>query len=168
MQNISFLNKLESINDQLNLTHYWIIFLKYKRIIILAPILFGVLGLFIALNINPTFQSQATLVIEESTKNIVNIEQVCGGDTTRGGFSNINYINNQIQILESDEVLGTIVADEKFKTKAETMYKKLPKNFLLQSKIFSFFKNDKQKNQEKKINLKSYITTKNLESKRHS
>ena len=33
MQNTGFLNKLESINDQLNLTHYWIIFLKYKRII---------------------------------------------------------------------------------------------------------------------------------------
>ena len=99
MQNISFLNKLESINDQLNLTHYWIIFLKYKRIIFLAPILFGTLGLFIALNINPTFQSQATLVIEESTKNIVNIEEVYGGDTTRGAFRNNNYINNQIQIL---------------------------------------------------------------------
>ena len=76
MENKSFLNKLESINDQLNLTHYWIIFLKYKRIIFLAPILFGVLGFFIALNIKPIFQSQATLVIEESTKNIVNIRGI--------------------------------------------------------------------------------------------
>ena len=112
---INLLNKLESINDQLNLTHYWIIFLKYKRIIILAPILFGVLGLFIALNINPTFQSQATLVIEESTKNIVNIEEVYGGDMSKGGFRNNNYINNQIQILESDEVLGNIILDKKIK-----------------------------------------------------
>ena len=86
MENKSFLNKLESINDQLNLTHYWIIFLKYKRIIFLAPILFGVLGFFIALNINPTFQSQATLVIEESTKNIVNIEEVYGGEGPGDGF----------------------------------------------------------------------------------
>ena len=159
MEGKSFLHKLESINEQLNIAHYWIIFLKYKRILFLSPLLFALLGLFIALNINPTFKSQATLVIEESTKNIVNIEEVYSGDSPRGGFRSVNYINNQIQILESDEVLGTIISDEKVKTKAETMYKKLPKNSLLQSKIFSFFKNDKQKNQEKKINLKSYIKT---------
>ena len=157
MEGKSFLHKLESINEQLNIAHYWIIFLKYKRILFLSPVLFGLLGLFIALNINPTFKSQATLVIEESTKNIVNIEEVYSGDSPRGGFRSVNYINNQIQILESDEVLGTIVSDEKFKTKAETMYRKLPKNFLQQYKTFSFFKKDKQKNEEKKINLKLYI-----------
>ena len=157
MEGKSFLHKLESINEQLNIAHYWIIFLKYKRILFLSPVLFGLLGLFIALNINPTFKSQATLVIEESTKNIVNIEEVYSGDSPRGGFRSVNYINNQIQILESDEVLGTIVSDEKVKTKAETMYRKLPKNFLQQYKTFSFFKKDKQKNEEKKINLKLYI-----------
>jgi len=157
MEGKSFLHKLESINEQLNIAHYWIIFLKYKRILFLSPVLFGLLGLFIALNINPTFKSQATLVIEESTKNIVNIEEVYSGDSPRGGFRSVNYINNQIQILESDEVLGTIVSDEKVKTKAETMHRKLPKNFLQQYKTFSFFKKDKQKNEEKKINLKLYI-----------
>jgi capsular polysaccharide biosynthesis protein len=70
MENNSLLNKLENINEQLNLAHYWIIFLKYKRIIFFTPILFGLLGFFISLNINPTFQSRATLVIEESTKNM--------------------------------------------------------------------------------------------------
>ena len=94
----TFLNKLESINEQLNLGHYWIIFLKYKRLIIITPIFFGLLGFFVSLNLNPIFQSQATLVIEESTKNIVNIEEVYGGDT-RGGLRSLNYINNQIQIL---------------------------------------------------------------------
>ena len=157
MEGKSFLHKLESINEQLNIAHYWIIFLKYKRILFLSPVLFGLLGLFIALNINPTFKSQATLVIEESTKNIVNIEEVYSGESPRGGFRNNNYINNQIQILESDEVLGTIVSDEKVKIKAETMYRKLPNNFLQKNRIFSFFKKDKQKNKEKKINLKSYV-----------
>ena len=162
MEEKSFLHKLESINEQLNIAHYWIIFLKYKRILFLSPVLFGLLGLFIALNINPIFKSQATLVIEESTKNIVNIEEVYSGDSPGRGFRSINYINNQIQILESDEVLGTIVSDEKIKTKAEIMYKKLPKNFLLKNSIFSFFKKDKKKNEEKKINLKLYIKS-NLE-----
>ena len=157
MEGKGFLHKLESLNEQLNIAHYWIIFLKYKRILFLSPVLFGLLGLFIALNINPTFKSQATLVIEESTKNIVNIEEVYSGDSPRGGFRSVNYINNQIQILESDEVLGTIVSNEEVKTKAETMYRKLPKNFFQQNGIFSLFKKDKQKNEEKKINLKLYI-----------
>jgi uncharacterized protein involved in exopolysaccharide biosynthesis len=125
----TFLHKLESINEQLNLGHYWIIFLKYKRLLIIAPIFFGLLGFFISLNLNPIFQSQATLVIEESTKNIVNIEEVYGGDS-RGGFKSLNYINNQIQILESDEVIGTLTKDEEIKSKIEIMYKKLPNNFL--------------------------------------
>ena len=94
MESKSILNKLESLNEQLNLAHYWIILLKYKRILFLTPIFFGLLGFFIALNINPVFQSQATLVIEESTKNIVNIDEVYGGDSQRSAFRNVNYINN--------------------------------------------------------------------------
>lgn len=157
MENKSLLNKLESINEQLNLTHYWIIFLKYRRIVLLAPIFFGVLGFFIALNINPIFQSQATLVIEEFTKNIVNIEEVYSGDGGRNAFRNINYINNQIQIIESDEVLGNIFLDEKIKVKAEALYRKLAENFLIRSQILNFFKSEKAKNNEQKIDLKKYI-----------
>ena len=155
MENKSLLNKLESINDQLNLTHYWIIFLKYKRIIILAPILFGVLGLFIALNINPIFQSQATLVIEESTKNIVNIEEVYGSQGSQGGFMNNNYINNQIQIIESDEVLTSVILDQKVNAKAVGMYQKIPKSFLSSNKLLSFFSDEQ--NKKKTINIKKYI-----------
>ena len=155
MENKSFLNKLESINDQLNLTHYWIIFLKYKRIFILAPTLFGVLGFFIALNINPIFQSQATLVIEESTKNIVNIEEVYGSQGPQGGFMNNNYINNQIQIIESDEVLTSVILDQKVNAKAVEMYKKIPKSFLSRSKVFSFFSDEQ--NKKEIIDIKKYI-----------
>jgi len=157
MENKSLLNKLESINDQLNLTHYWIIFLKYKRIILLAPILFGALGFFVALNINPIFQSQATLVIEESTKNIVNIEEVYSGDRGANAFRNSNYINNQIQIIESDEVLGNIFLDEKIKIKAEALHSKIEENFLIRLQILNFFKSEKAKNNKLKIDLKKYL-----------
>ena len=151
----TFLNKLESINEQLNLGHYWIIFLKYKRLLIIAPIFFGLLGFFVSLNLNPIFQSQATLVIEESTKNIVNIEEVYGGDT-RGGLRSLNYINNQIQILESDEVIGTLIKDEEIKSKIEIMYKKLPNNFLSKNSSFlNFFK--KKENDINKIDIKKYV-----------
>ena len=112
MENKTFLDRLESINEQLNLTHYWIILLKYKKLLFLIPILAGVLGYLIALNINPVFQSNATLVIEESAKNIVDIEEVYDGEG-RGGFrTTSNYINNQIQILESDEVIGSILKNK--------------------------------------------------------
>ena len=138
-------HKLENINEQLNLTHYWILLLKYKRIFILAPALFALLGYFVALNINPIFQSQATLVIEESSKNIVQIEEVYAGNQGRGFGSNINYINNQIQIIESDEVLGNIFLDEKMQVKAEALYKKIPRNFILSEKFtfFNFLSEDK-------------------------
>ena len=158
MDNSSFLNRLENLNEQLNLTHYWIIFLKYKRILFLAPVFLGLLGFFIALNINPTFQSQATLVIEESTKNIVNIEEVYGENASRNAFRNSNYINNQIQIIESDEVLGAIAKDEKIKVKLERMYNNLPENFLHQYLNFlTFKKNKKEEEKDPETKIKNFI-----------
>ena len=154
MENNTLVSKLESINEQLNLVHYWIIFLKYKKIFLIAPILLALLGFFIALNINPIFQSQATLVIEESTKNIVNIDEVYGGDS-RGAFGNNNYINNQIQIIESDEVIGSITSQEAVTTKAEKLYKKIPKSYLSLNKfnIFNSLPQDKAKELKKPNNL---------------
>ena len=160
----SLLDRIGDINEQLNLAHYWIILLKYKRLIFLIPLLFGLLGFFISLNINPTFQSQATLVIEESTKNIVNIEEVYDGETATRGFRNSNYINNQIQIIESDEVISSILSEtEKFK-KIDQLYEKLPKNYFAKNLGFLNFFDNKNvvKEQDLKIVLKAYIK-KNLE-----
>ena len=155
MENKTFLDKLESINEQLNLTHYWIILLKYKRILFITPILIAALGYLIALNINPVFQSNATLVIEESAKNIVDIEEVYDGEV-RGGFRSSNYINNQIQIIESDEVIGSILLNEKDKNKILQLYKKMPDQFFSRNiKIFKKIISKKKK--EKNINLKEYI-----------
>ena len=154
MENKTLLDKLENFNEQLNLTHYWIILLKYKRIIFILPILFALLGFLIALNINPVFQSNATLVIEETEKNIVNIEEVYDRDN-RGGFRSANYINNQIQILKSDEVIGSILLNEKNKNEITELYKKIPEQFSkgnlkLIKKITSSEKKDP-------IDLKKYI-----------
>ena len=68
MEKQTIFDKLESFNEQLNLTHYWIIFLKYKKIILGLPIFFALLGYLIALDILPVFQSNATLVIEQQEK----------------------------------------------------------------------------------------------------
>ena len=170
MKNTTFLNKLENINEQLNLAHYWIIILKYKRILFIVPVLLTMLGFFITLQINPIFKSSATLVIEESTKNIVNISEVYEAGTT-SRFGNSNYINNQIQILESDEVLSSILLDEKNLVKIKSLYKKLPKQFL--AKNFNFFKKINKENEKDKqantsanrLNIKSYIKKYKLQKK---
>ena len=155
----SLLDRIGDINEQLNLAHYWIILLKFRRLLLLIPFLFGLLGFFISLNINPTFQSQATLVIEESTKNIVNIEEVYDGETGRTGFRNTNYINNQIQIIESDEVISSILMDQKKLDVINNLYKKLPKNYFAQNLQFLNFNKDKNiiKEDDLKITLKKYI-----------
>ena len=111
MEKSTLLNKLESFNEQLNLTHYWIIFLKYKRIIFFLPIFMALLGYLVALNIQPIFKSSATLVIEKQQKKIVDIDEVYNARTAGFGTS-YNHINNQIQIIKSDEVISSILLDE--------------------------------------------------------
>ena len=157
MEKNNFLEKLENINEQLNLTHYWIILLKYKKLLLILPALFAVLGYLISLQINPIFKSSATLVIEESGKNIINIQEVYEpGAATFGGSS--NYINNQIQILESDEVLSSILSDEQSYVELSRLYQKMPKNFM--EKKFNFFNKSKSKKKSmgsNKLEIKNYI-----------
>ena len=154
MENKTFLDKLENINEQLNLTHYWIILLKYKRILFITPILIAVLGYLVALNINPIFQSSATLVIEESVKNIVDIEEVYDGKSA-SGFRGSTYLNNQIQILESDEVIGSILVNKEDKNKILELYKKIPEQFFVRN--FKFIRKNFSKQKKENINIKSYI-----------
>ena len=155
----SLLDRIGDINEQLNLAHYWIVLLKYKRILFIVPIMFGLLGFFISLNINPIFQSQATLVIEESTKNIVNIEEVYDGDTRRTGFSGSNYINNQIQIIESDEVISSILSDQKKLNRVNEIFKRLPRNYFAENLQFLNLNKKKEivNEDDLKITLKKYI-----------
>ena len=129
MEKQTLLNKLEAFNEQLNITHYWIIFLKYKRILFFIPIFIGLLGYLVALNIKPIFQSSATLVIEQAVKNIVNIEEVYNDQGPRGFGGSYNHINNQIQILQSDEVISHILLNEEVTKKIRQLYATIPEKF---------------------------------------
>jgi len=159
MEKQTILDKLESFNEQLNLTHYWIIFLKYKRIILILPVFIGLLGYLVALNIKPIFQSSATLVIEGDIKKIVDIEEVYN----KGAYG-ATHINNQIQILKSDEVLNAIFDDKETLEKVRDIYNRLPEKFLSKNinaiKKLILFKQDNKKNEKISIGreqLKSYI-----------
>jgi len=153
----NLLERIESINEQLNLTHYWIILLKYKRLLFIVPMLFAALSYLVSLQINPIFKSSATLVIEQEQKRIINIQEVYDQGST-SSFGGSNYMNNQVQILESDEVISSILLDEKLYAKARELYLKIPKKFI--DKNFILF--NKKKNQQKvlnvnKLEIKNYI-----------
>ena len=124
MEKQTILDKLQSFNEQLNLTHYWIILLKYKRLLVILPLFFALLGYLIALNIKPIFQSNASIVIEAQQKKIVDIDEVYT-TSTGSGFTGSNYINNQIEILRSDEVFNTVFKDEKVLAKAKNLFEKI-------------------------------------------
>ena len=113
MEKNTLLDKLGEFNEQLNLTHYWIILLKYKRVFIILPVFFALLGYLIALNIQPVFQSNATLVIGALEKKIVDIDEVYSADRSGGFGGNLKHVNNQIQIMKSDEVMNLILSNKK-------------------------------------------------------
>ena len=162
----TILDKIESFNEQLNLTHYWIIFLKYKKLLLLMPLAFALLGYLIALNIKPIFQSTATLVIESEVKKIVDIDEVYATGETPGRFGNFNHVNNQIQIMLSDEIFNGVLENEEIFTKVKRLHKSVPETFLTRNieaiKKLVLFQKEKNENEVgKKLRyediLKSYI-----------
>ena len=126
MEKQTIIDRLESFNEQLNLTHYWIILLKYKKILLLLPVFFGLLGYLIGLNIKPIFESNATMVIKSGEKNIINIQEVYESD--RAKFTN-TYINNQIEILRSDEIANRILSNKEIVQKLARLYNTIPESY---------------------------------------
>ena len=130
MEKQTLLDKLGDFNEQFNLTHYWIIFLKYKKLLFVIPFFFGLLGYLVALNIKPVFQSNATLVIEADVKKIVDIEEVYAAEGSGGFGRNFNHVNNQMQIMQSDEIFNGILSNEEVKKKIERLHNSIPDQFV--------------------------------------
>ena len=83
---------------------YWITFLKFKKQLILFPILVCLLSIFITKNIQPTYQSQAKLILENAENNIINIEQVYSELSQTN--NNQTFINTQKEIISSNEIIN--------------------------------------------------------------
>ena len=133
---------------------FWIIFLKYKKIIVFLPILFVLLAFLISLNLQPIYKSTATLVIEPEEAKIINIEEVYSPE------SQFNRINNQIAILKSDEVIEYIMNNEDASIKCSNLFKATPDNFVKKMfQTFSFVK--KTTDFCAKKNFKCIISSKN-------
>ena len=122
---------LDSIAEIVDFNFYYLILVKYKKILLIVPSLVAALAYLITLNLEPVYQSSATLVIESKERSLVeNIDEVYTPENP------INRINNQIQILKSDEVLEYILNEDDSTIKFNDLFKETKKNF-----ITRYFKN---------------------------
>ena len=119
---------LDKLSDLIDFNFFWIIFLKYRKIVIVVPIFCVLLAFLISLNLQRVYKSTATLVIEPADRAITSIEEVYSPE------SEFNRINNQIAILKSDEVLEYILNNEDANVKFADLFKATPDNFI--KKIF--------------------------------
>ena len=151
---------LDKLSDLIDFNFFWIIFLKYRKIVIVVPIFCVLLAFLISLNLQRVYKSTATLVIEPADRAITSIEEVYSPE------SEFNRINNQIAILKSDEVLEYILNNEDANVKFTNLFKATPDNFIKKTfkKIFidkSSLTTSYQKNYLKNF-LKINFDVKNL------
>ena len=121
------LDKLNSILyffDVGDIKFFFLVARKNLKNLLILTFLISALVLFISLNLEKKYISQATIVISPEENNIVNIEEVYALDNQAG------RVNNQIAILKSDEVLEYIVGDKKNIYSSKTFTLKLRLSFL--------------------------------------
>ena len=117
----------DSIAELVDFNFYYLILVKYKKILLVIPLLIAALAYLITLNLEPIYQSSATLVIESKERSLVdNIDEVYTPENP------INRINNQIQILKSDEVLEYILREDDSTIKFNELFKETKKTFVAQ------------------------------------
>ena len=141
------LDKLNSILyffDVGDIKFFFLVARKNLKNLLILTFLISALVLFISLNLEKKYISQATIVISPEENNIVNIEEVYALD------NQASRVNNQIAILKSDEVLEYIVGDKKNRLQFKDLYAQTETSFF--KRIFK-----KQINIDKEY-LKSTLT----------
>ena len=130
---------LFDVFDLGDLSFFILLAKKNLKHLILASTLVSLIVLFISLNMEKKYLSEATLVISPDENKIVNIDEAYSTGTMQ------NRVNNQIAILKSDEVIEYIFNDEKNQLEFKALYSQIEKNIF--SRIFS----------KKKVIDKNYI-----------
>jgi len=100
-----------SDNFSLDPQFYWVILLKYKKIILLSSLLISFLTLIISKTINPVYQSDASLLIDEKNDNIIDIEDVYSGNSVN--LKN-NFLNTLVEVIKSNEIINRLVKKDEF------------------------------------------------------
>ena len=142
----------DSIAELVDFNFYYLILLKYKKILLIVPLFIACLAYLITLNLEPIYQSSATLVIESKERSLVeNIDDVYTSENP------ISRINNQIEILKSDEVLEYILSEDNSRIKFDDLFKQTKKTFITQYFTNFFLKKEKVTLKSKSEYLKRYI-----------
>ena len=142
----------DSIAELIDFNFYYLVLIKYKKILLIIPLLIAGLAYLITLNLAPIYQSSATLVIESKERSLVeNIDDVYTPENPT------SRINNQIEILKSDEVLEYIISEDSSTVKFEDLFKQTKKTFITQYFTNFFLKKEKVTLKSKREYLKKYI-----------
>lgn len=171
---LSFNQKLSLFRNGLSSDpyFYWVTFLKYKKPLLVFPILIALLVLIISKNIQPIYQSTAKLIIDTQDQKIINIEQVYSDN--QSNINSQNFINTQKEIIKSNEVLNRLFVNEDFKNKLEklfsdykpTLFYKAISIFKLRNKTDDvFYKDYIKKNLNVSTNRENNIISLSFDSK---
>ena len=106
-QNSTIKNQFEDLTDSLVIdpSLIWFVLLKYKKILLLVPIVIACIVYFFTKSLIPTYQSNASLIYNNDSSNIVEISEVYD----QASINNQNEINTQISVLKSREILKRIL-----------------------------------------------------------
>jgi polysaccharide biosynthesis transport protein len=102
---------------------------KNIKFILLSSTLLSIIVLFVSLNFEKKYLSEATIVIEPDENKIVNINEAYSS------FNTQNRVNNIIATLKSDEVIAFIVDDKKNELEFKRLYSEVEKNIFV--RLFS-------------------------------
>ena len=120
----SKLHNLIDIFDIRDLNFFILLAKKNIKNLIFSIFLISFVVLFISLNLEKKYLSEATLVIAQDENKFTDIEEVYSQDAIS------NRVNNQMAILKSDEVMEFIVNDEENTLEFKKLYSKKKKIFL--------------------------------------
>tara|TARA_B110000503_G_C6965751_1_gene337054 strand:+ start:63 stop:443 length:381 start_codon:yes stop_codon:yes gene_type:complete len=112
-------NKLHNFIDIFDigdLSFFILLAKKNIKKLIFSALLISLVVLFISLNLEKLYLSEATLVIAQDENKITDIEEAYSQDAIS------SRVNNQMAILKSDEVMEYIVNDEKNTLEFKELY----------------------------------------------
>ena len=115
---------------QIDLARIWLALNNKKWSIIVFALVSAMLSTLLVLSVQPTFRATTTLLIEPTQNNIVSAEELFGLDTSRG-----EYLSTQFALLESRELLKTVVKELRLTTHSEFKQSKKEDSSFSNSKL---------------------------------
>jgi len=87
----------------------WFVLIKYKRYIVLFPILITLIAYVVSKSMTPLYESTAKIIIKNESSNIIEIDEVY---ENRSVDQN-SFINTNLEILKSREIKNRILNNQK-------------------------------------------------------